>query len=362
MRSVIILFGILIILAACSAPVEMQVQVKPLGEKVAESREGAIYFLPRTVLRVEVSYEEIRDFPGPYWEYATRYLGLEDVIRKKAIQYRISDIRITSYSENDPALAYRVHVKEGSFPSDKLDPYLQKGLIRDGSAIIQENLDFFQGKNEDMEGIVMYLDLGSQGNFGERTETMYKTIITDTSFVEVPVTRTIMEEKSLARKAEEAADFILELRTRRFEMLTGEYEVYPEGEAMASTLEKIDELEASYLSLFTGKSVSGTANKAWFVIPGGGPAPTSYNLAMFSGQLGFVPEELGEGLPLVLNVEPQDYDRELYRSFASDASADDLLFYRIPVVTDVNLTWGEKVLNKQRISVYQSGPMVTAPL
>ena len=62
---------------------------------------------------------------------------------------------------------------------------------------------------------------------------MYKTLVTDTSFVEVPVNRTITEQKSPAMKAEEAADFLLELRTRRFELLTGEYESYPQGEAMA---------------------------------------------------------------------------------------------------------------------------------
>ena len=105
MRRVATLFGILTILAACSAPAEMQVQVKPLGEKVAEARENAVYFLPRTVLRVEVSFEEILDFPGPYGDFAARYLGLEDVIRNKARRYRISDVQITPYTENDPSRA-----------------------------------------------------------------------------------------------------------------------------------------------------------------------------------------------------------------------------------------------------------------
>ncbi len=34
------------------------------------------------------------------------------------------------------------------------------------------------------------MDLGIDSNFEERTSTMYKTIVTDTGFVEVPVNRT----------------------------------------------------------------------------------------------------------------------------------------------------------------------------
>ena len=81
---------------------------------------------------------------------------------------------------------------------------------------------------------ISYVDLGVYPNYEERSETMYKTLVTDTSFVRVPVQRTVVEQKSFAMKAEEAADFLLELRARRFEMLTGEYEVYPDGVARLS--------------------------------------------------------------------------------------------------------------------------------
>lgn len=348
----------------CAAPVEMQVRVAPLGEEVPEASSKHLYILPQTVLKVVIGFLEVKHIPGPYWEYAERYLGITEVIRRAGSHWQIVDVKVEPHSEMDPDGSYHINVIEGAFEKSLMEPLLARGVVLDGTAPVQFGIrNPMLGRGSD-RGIVRYVDLGIESNFDQRKETMYKTIVTDTSFVEVPVTRTVVEEKSLAMKAEEAAEFILELRSRRFEMLTGEYEGYPQGEAMTAAISKLDELESSYLSLFTGKTIGREEERAWFIIPEPGSDATVYQLGLFSGQLGFVPETLLEGDPLSVHMNPLGMTGAMdnYYSTEIDSTARNVVYYRVPDVVDLKVVLGNETLSSQRLSVYQSGAMVAMPL
>jgi hypothetical protein len=178
------------------------------------------------------------------------------------------------------------------------------------------------------------------------------------------VNRTITEQKSISVKAQEAADFILELRTRRFELLTGESDGFPQGVAMQAALDKLDELEDSYLSLFTGKTLVRQEKRSWFIVPESGPEPSAYPLGAFSGQLGFVPEEMMEGTPLKIVLAPTGETRNLDAYYSGQKRGDktNVLYYRIPDVVEVRFMLGDTQLAVQRISVYQSGALIDGPL
>ena len=350
--------------AGCFGPKELQVRVVPLGEEVPGAKAIYTYMLPQTVLKVEVTCREVVSIPGPYWEYAERFLGITEVITKKSGRWQIVKVKITPDTEMDPGLAYRVNVLEGEYNPEVLVPLIDRGVILDGTGLVREEIRSPSTDDPEYGAYPEYLDLGIESNFEERTETMYKTIVNDTSFVQVPVDRTITEQKSAVKKAEEAADFLLELRSRRFDMLTGEYENFPSGEAMAADLARLDALEASYLSLFTGKTISRMQQRAWFIVPDAGSAPSRYRLGMFSGQLGFVPEQLSEGLPLEVEMTPLGKTRRLgdYFSGETDSTLNNLLYYRLPDVVELKVVNGSEELFRARISVYQSGALISAPV
>ena len=192
---------------------------------------------------------------------------------------------------------------------------------------------------------------------------MYKTIITDTGFVDVPVNRIITEQKSMTIKAQEAANFILELRTRRFELLTGEYDGFPQGVAMQAALEKLDDLEAEYLTLFIGKSLLRQERRSWFIVPESGSEASTYPLGVYSEQLGMVPEEMMEGAPLNITLEPTGTTRNLNAYYSKKNLNDEsnVLYYRMPDVVEVKLMLGSSELSSQRITVYQAGSLVSSP-
>ncbi|MEN8230306.1 MAG: DUF4831 family protein [Bacteroidota bacterium] len=364
MKKIIFLIQAVFLITSCASTNNLQVRVTPLGEESANVQQQFTYALPLTVLKAEVVYEEIINLPGPYWEYAEKYLGITETIEQKSRQWKIHHVAITQHLELDPQHFYSLNVLKGVLNGNFLDSYKERGILVDGTEMVHEEVQGAGVGSEWKGETLRYLDLGVYANFEERTETMYKTLVTDTSFVKVPVQRTVVEQKSLAMKAAEAADFLLELRTRRFEMLTGEYEVYPDGEAMEAAIRKLDQLEASYLTLFTGKTISRLQNKAYFIVPESGSNPTKYRLDMFSTQLGFVPAELMEGVPIEIQIDPMGKTTNPGNYFSGRSGRDlyNKLILRLPDVVELKVMLGAELLSLQRLSIFQSGAVVTTPI
>jgi hypothetical protein len=362
MRNAVSILALVMTISGCTTA--SRIQVTPLGVKPEGTRETYFYALPQTVLKIEVTCQEVRSVPGPYWEYAEKLLGIKEVISQPSSRWDILDVHVSQHREVDPGQLYSIHLLEGSFRAGTLARYMEQGILLDGTEMVEASVEGPGLMAHNESDCLRYVDVGVEGNFEERTETMYKTLVTDTSFVRVPVDRTIVEQKTIAKKAEEAADFILLLRSSRFEMLTGQYEVYPAGEAMAAAIDRIDRLEDSYLSLFIGKNLRTVCHRSFFVIPEPGPSPTAYRLGMFSGQLGFIPEELREGVPLEVRINPEGTTTdvaELYSQVPEDGSYN-LIYFRIPDVVALKVMLGDRLLKDERISVFQSGALLARPL
>lgn len=362
MNKSLIYIVVAVLLAGCATTDPLQFRVTPLGKEPAKVKDQYLYALPQTVLKVEVTLREVRSVPGPYWEYAEKYLGLKEVVKTKSSQWDIWDVTIEQHQELDPQHFYSLNVMEGELREGSLLPFLEQGIVLTGTETIHESVKGNGLQSTSRDNFVRYDDLGVSNNFEERTETMYKTIVTDTAFVEVPVQRTVVEQKSSATKAKEAADFLLELRTRRFEMLTGEYEVYPDGEAMGASIQKLDQMEAAYLSLFTGKTITRVMKRTWFIVPESGTESSSYPLDYFSKQLGFVPAAMNEGEALEVVISPLGKTIRIGGYFTANSVPVNALLYRIPDLAELKVMLGEQALTTHRITIYQSGNLITAPI
>lgn len=364
MKKLLIIAVTAALAAACSAPVAMQVKVAPLGEPVPETSELGVYVLPQTVIKLDILLKETKSVPGPFREYAEKYLGIREVIKQNSSQWQVLDLGLEPFQEIDPQMAFQLHLVEGEANMDRFAELLEKGVILNGSDLVHEGIKSSSLGVSETKDYIRFTDLGIESNFEEKTSTMYKTIITDTGFVDVPVNRTITEQKSTIVKAQEAADFILELRTRRFELLTGEYEGFPQGVAMQAALDELDELEAEYLSLFTGKTLVRNVQRSWFIVPGSGQEASTYSLGVFSEQLGMVPEEMMEGAPLKLILTPTGKTKNLsaYYSGKDIGEEPNVFYYRIPDVVEMKIMLGNEELATQRVSVYQSGSLISSPL
>ncbi|MGN0282368.1 MAG: DUF4831 family protein [Prevotella sp.] len=70
--------------------------------------EGAVYFLPKTAVRVAVKVEKTTKTPGEFCKYAERYLKLNGVQRNVEVSHRIVGCNVTPYGVADKNKAYAV--------------------------------------------------------------------------------------------------------------------------------------------------------------------------------------------------------------------------------------------------------------
>ena len=78
---------------------------------ILSNREGVYYSLPRTVIKVNVTVDRIENYKGPYAEYALKYRGLKNVVESSSVEYKITDIKVTTSAEPDPDQYYFVEYK-----------------------------------------------------------------------------------------------------------------------------------------------------------------------------------------------------------------------------------------------------------
>ena len=92
------------LLTAC--PVAAQTQLSQYRPGVTP--EGAVYFLPKTVLRISVLVEKTTYQPGDFAPFAQRYLRMADVSQEPVTSYRVVDILQTPMPMPDTTKVYAV--------------------------------------------------------------------------------------------------------------------------------------------------------------------------------------------------------------------------------------------------------------
>ncbi|HPW27537.1 MAG TPA: DUF4831 family protein, partial [Tenuifilaceae bacterium] len=171
-----------------------------------------IYTLPRTVILIKVDACRSVFYPGPYAAYARKYLGISDVPTLKSEQWTITDITIKGISESDPSMLFAVFT-DGHVP-DALVQMTEAGLvIPENRAVIVSMMSKDLRRIENQA--IPFSDLSVEPFIGEEKNILYTKVQRDSSFVRVPIQKSMIVEKNADEKAGEAADLIFNLRKRR---------------------------------------------------------------------------------------------------------------------------------------------------
>jgi hypothetical protein len=300
---------------------------------------------------VTVSRTVIRK--GPYADFAEKMLGLRNVPNRDSEIWNIEDIRMKELREADVqklcALSFTTYPEN----LNTLIKVLSSGVIVDPSAanVLENNL---RSQNEISLSDVAFL--AAWGHTTEKVDTLFRTVMTDTSFVRVPVLQPKVVEKTLQEKAQDAANQIYNLRDQRFHLLIGDVDSYPEGVALQTALVALKEQEEQLLSLFSGVRVSKSAVYSFSFVP---------KTPGMGGPVFYFSESRG------ISYKPGDGLREYYYETigtdtngtqTTDITRQDLLYYRFPVLTEITLGSTQGVLIKSLIPVYQFGPLGTLPM
>lgn len=362
----IILWALGLLFFSCSSH---QPLVSGHIDKLSPEMSGslAFYSLPRTVFTIDIEVVETTETPGPYAEFAGNYLGLDQVIVSPSKSYEIAGITIGHFAEPDPGQIFFVH-----FPSDYQDPFRislsESGLIA-GVNRVPGHPD---GTDEGDESMY-YGVFGSDQTFNyfldtalkERIDTITEHLRVDTITVQRQTLRRSWVEKSRELRARDVADYILEIREKRFDLISGFQEINYSKEALEYMVTQMDRMESDYLDLFTGITDTRHMRYRYVVRPGREDISRPQVLAFFSPQEGILSHETDSGRPLSLIFERSKLTDRLHSRMLSQPDARRKVsggfHYRIPEYADVVLLLGEDKKAQARALVSQFGMVGQLP-
>ncbi|MCK4923211.1 MAG: DUF4831 family protein [Bacteroidales bacterium] len=358
MKKYFILLLIFTIVISCST--SSNIQLSKIGEEPVEYKQRIVYSLPKTVLRIDIEIEKETYIPGPYKQYARRLLGLENVIQDYSFQYKINTVDLQSFTEADPEMFFSVNVIEGSMEWDKYLSLAEHGFVlQPGKAGINSIKSLKSSR--DISG-TSFQELSMKMNLTEITDTLYKTIITDTMLIRLPVLTTAQQVRTLEQKATEAASNLFLIRENKFYTITNIDGDYPDGRAMEVMVNEMDKMEIAYLELFTGKVFKQKFTRSFIYSPESSEEIQNFRLCSFSSKKGL--SNLKGGYDITLELSPLNIIPEIPPS--KNAGSPELnfnkLLYRIPDVASLRIKLVDEVLYENRVSIYQFGSLLDIPV
>lgn len=305
--------------------------------------QGVYYYLPRNVIKLELTIEETNYHIGPYAEFASEMLGTNDYIKENRSEIKIKDVDIQVGSENDPDAVFFIEYDEKNkepMPNIILD---YDGVIK---AIGYDNIPE---------------DLAISRNTIDYNESVDK-VEDDYSFVEVlTIPEDIDEEeeeggsapKKLTKedKAKIAVIMIDKIRNAYFELISG-YQEVSFGNTITYMADNMKSIEDQYVSLFKGKAVKNVYKKCFYLIPDKSQA----NSNVWVGKL-----DNGETLKIQFDTKKASANISPLGDDVLNGQQANKIYYRIPAKTTAKVTSGNNVIASKTLVISQFGELQLLP-
>lgn len=348
-------FGSLVFLLASCSPA-VKISVNNVNDSGIPQTGSFVFALPLTVIDIQVTAEKVSVVPGPYYKYADKYLGIKDVPDKAEISWYIHKMKLTSHIEADPDYIYSVKGIDKADAVAGIARLLTDSLIlsaKDFSVTSINEYSLYPGMDE-----IDFTDLSVKRNFEADKDINISLAMPDSDGELRPAARSGLKEKTVEQKAEEAANFLIKLRKRRFRLVSGQNEFIPQGEAMAEALRELARIEEVYLSLFIGKTERTQVVKHYSFIPVTGKVTDNAVLFRFSTSDGFTDFRETGGVPVVLEIRDNEKTRALDQYKLHFKPAVNQLHYRIAEQVSIKLKAGEQVWAEGLFPVFQYGAII----
>lgn len=346
-----------------------QIRVRPVsGNAAASGTPGIYYTLPKTCLKVDITVNLKKFIPGPYAEFAGKYLGIDDVSESESTDYEITDVKMHAFNRPDPEQYYFVEYGEREIKEEQqlILSLTQAGMIAGinqpdevknaGKIIFEKEIEL-----DDHENLFKYL---SDYNLFEKIDTVTRKITIDTLTIEKHIFRSNWLTKNTEQKARDAADFISRIRENRFLLISG-YQEVNYGESIVYMDQKLSELEAQYLSLFTGVTREKTLEYSYYFVPENDMINTSHTLFKFSSSRGILDASASGGENVMITFSTSGLNDEIKQYIDSKNVAvdkNDAFYYRIPEYANAEVIYNSKTYYKTNLLVNQFGLIAIAPL
>lgn len=350
------LFTITGFLLAPTLTFSQNFKISKTSDSYPISKQSIIYALPRTGLTININLIRTTITKGVYAEYAEKYLGLKNVPLKDSTFWTISGIDINPFNEPDPEQYYALTFK--TFPAN-IESLLSKdnfGILLDLSGKWQRPYkttpDYDNTYNISDPRIIAETQV-------EHVDTLYKTILSDSTFIRVPVFKKQIIAKTQEDLIKESAHQLIKTRKTRIKMVRGEYDYRPDATTLRVMLEEMQKQEEFYLSLFQGTKTEKKHTVTYTIIPSQ-DQPT-INLCFFNSNEGICDRPGSNNKTLSLQFSKEE-NKLMSIPLSKTNHSSNVLFYRIPNYTTISLFTNETEFIKARIPIHQFGVIQSMPM
>jgi hypothetical protein len=201
-------------------------------------------------------------------------------------------------------------------------------------------------------------------NLQERIDTILERVRMDTMTVERQTLRRSWVEKSTDVRAKEVADYILKIRDKKFDLITGFAEIPYSKEALQYMYDEMNRKENDYLALFTGLSSSSTIRYRYTYIPDGTQPTTPTTLFYFTRNEGVISNNLPGSIPVSVEAQRTQTTSALaplVQRIQDDRLPNRGFYYRIPEHSTVVIREGNRIRAEARLPISQFGVVTTLP-
>lgn len=322
MRKIFLTLGLFVALGVCA-----QETVKVTANKF--NGYGIVYSLPKTAIDIRVTLSRTVEKPGPFAQYAQKYLGENPTITKKRTVWKIEQVDILPKGIADPEKRYAIQLKK----ENRTAFYLNKeGML---VSINQEP------KAEPLAPQHPRRPVAIKKKEAKK-EAEYAQLYTESMLI----------SSSVRNMAETAAQQIYLLREYRLDLLTGNSDEIPQGQSFEILLREMNKRESLLTSLFLGTAESETIVKDIIV----SPDKNNTVAFRFSEQKGILPDDDLSGEPVYIQLDAKEIvEAPTDAKGKVIAPAQNALVYITPGKADVSALYKGESLCQKEIPMAQLG-------
>ncbi len=349
-----ITFITLFLLLVSSCSISKDIEVSKLTNAQSISSQSIIYALPQTNINVQIEVTKTTIIKGIYSDYASKYLNMANVPMVDTQTYSISNINIDALLEADPSQYCSITYKTYPDNLNKLLSVSNNGIILDFTNTWKNNTTVLLPDNNKLNNFSdPYL---LEETSWEKADTFYKTIITDSTIVKIPVIKKQTVLKSIDDFAKEAAKELIKTRKRKLKILRGEYDFHPDGEALKVMISILNKQEDYYFALFAGNKHITKTKYVYSFVPQANSM--SKEICFFSAENGILESSRVGAAPISIQIINDSEPIKI----ALPAKATNTLFVRTPTQSTVSVKLKGENIATARLQIYQFGVIRGMPM
>lgn len=288
---------------------------------------GIVYSLPKTAIDVRATVTRSVEKPGPFAQFAQKYLGQSPTVTQERTVWKIENVDILPKGIADPEKRYAIQLKK-------------------------ENRTAFYLNEEGMLVSINRAPAPAPTRSAPSPEKAAKKEQKLAAEYAQLYTETMLISSSTRNMAEAAAQQIYLLREYRLDLLTGNSDEIPQGQSFEILLREMDKREALLTSLFLGTVESETLVEDIVIDP-----ENKNSVAFrFSERKGILPADDLSGEPIYVSTEVKEVIEAPTDSKGKViAPASNALVYITPGKADVKVSYKGEALCQKEIPMAQLG-------